>query len=84
MVHPHMNMTIYPILGHIISHSYLVTGHLPVRIALPTLINMLLGPKSVSCQLLLDAFLDYASADKRGVFQEALTYGYDDKFPSNI
>lgn len=84
MVHPHMDMATYPILGRIISHGYLVTGHLPVRIALPTLINMLLGPKSVPCQLLLDAFLDYISAHERSVFREALRYGYEGRFPSSV
>ena len=84
MVNPHMKMSIYPILGRIISHGYLVAGHLPVRIALPTLINMLLGPKTVSCQILLEAFLDYISAHERAVFKEALTYDIDGKFSSTI
>lgn len=84
MVHPHMDMTIYPILGRVLSHGYLVTGHLPVRIALPTLINMLLGPKSVSCTILLEAFLDYISSTERAVFKEALTYSADRKFPCAV
>ena len=84
MVNPHMKMSIYPILGRIISHGYLVAGHLPVRIALPTLINMLLGPKTVSCQILLETFLDYISAHERAVFKEALTYDIDGKFSSTI
>lgn len=84
LVHPHMDMSIYPVLGRVLSHGYHVAGHLPVRIALPTLINMLLGPKTVSCTILLEAFLDYISATERTVFKKALTYGADCKFPSAI
>jgi hypothetical protein len=84
MVHPHMDMSIYPVLGRVLSHGYLVAGHLPVRIALPTLINMLLGPKTVSRTILLEAFLDYISATERTIFKEALTYGTEGKFPGAI
>lgn len=84
MVNPHMDMTIYPILGRILSHGYLVAGHMPVRIALPTLLNMLLGPKNVSPKILIEAFLDYISAAERAVFKEALSYGKECRFPSSI
>jgi len=60
MVHPQMDLGIFPIIGHILSHGYLTAGILPVRITLPTLICMLLGPTaSVSKEVLLDTFLDY-------------------------
>ena len=84
MVNPHMDMTIFPILGCIMSHGYLVCGHLPVRIALPTLVNMLMGPQSVSCKILLQSFLDFISAHERAVFKEALAYSQDGGFPSAI
>ena len=81
MVHPHLDMTIFPILGRILSHGYLVAGHLPVRISLPTLINMLLGPKQVSSQILLESFLDYISSTEIRVFKEALSYQQYDRLP---
>ena len=81
MVHPHIDMMIYPVLGHILSHGYLVSGHLPVRIALPTLINMIMGPIKVTPQVLLDGFLDYISSTERGIFKDALKC-QSDKFPS--
>ena len=56
----------------IISHGYLVTGHFPVRIALPTLLNMLLGPQNVPTHILLEAFLDFVSSHERVVFKQAL------------
>ena len=56
MVNPHIELSVYPIFGRIISHAYLVAGYLPVRITLPNLINILLGPKPLSSQILLEAF----------------------------
>ena len=44
LVHAQTDMGIFPILGKIISHGYLASGYLPVRISLPSLIAMLLGP----------------------------------------
>lgn len=77
-------MTVYPILGRILSHGYLVAGHLPVRIALPTLIGMLLGPKKIAYKILVEAFLDYISAAERAVFKEALAHGTEGRFSASI
>ncbi len=77
LVHPQIDMAVYPILGRILSHGYLVTGFLPVQIALPTLINMLLGPRKVSFQILSEAFLDYISRAERAVFKDALSCNGD-------
>ena len=38
MFHPEMDLTLFNVVGRILSHGYLVSGVLPVRIALPTLI----------------------------------------------
>ena len=35
MVNPHIELSVYPIFGRIISHAYLVAGYFPVRITLP-------------------------------------------------
>ena len=58
-----------------------MSGHLPVRIALPTLINMIMGPIKVTPQVLLDGFLDYISSTERGIFKDARKC-QSDKFPS--
>lgn len=42
MLHPQMDMSALPVIGKMISHGYLSSGFLPVRIALPTLACMLL------------------------------------------
>jgi len=43
MLHPQMDMTVFPTLGKIISHGYLFSGVLPLRIVLPTLVLLLFG-----------------------------------------
>lgn len=73
MVHPQMDLTVFPILARILSHGYLVCGHFPVRIALPTLIAMILGPGvNIDSQIMLDAFLDYISETERSTFRDAI------------
>ena len=84
MVNPHIELSVYPIFGRIISHAYLVAGYLPVRITLPTLINILLGPKPLSSQILLEAFVDYVSAQERLLIKEALLSSTASKFSDNI
>lgn len=67
------DVKVYKILGEIISHGYLVCGHLPVRIALPTLIGMLLGPLTqIPPQLLIGTFLDYISSIEKEKLKSAL------------
>ena len=75
MVHPQTDLTVLPIIGRILSHGYLVIGMLPTRIALPTLIHMLLGPSaSVSRDILLNCFLDYISCSERSTMKLALAH----------
>jgi hypothetical protein len=47
-VHPHMDMIVYPVFGSIVSHGYISTGFLPIRIAFPVLVSCLKGPE---CQI---------------------------------
>jgi len=85
MIHPQMDLGIFPIIGRILSRGYLTVGILPVRITLPTLICMLLGPTaSVSKEVLLDTFLDYISAEERKTIQQALLYRERDTFPHEL
>jgi hypothetical protein len=83
MVHPEIDLKDYAVFGRILSHGYLVSGHLPVRIVLPTLINMILGPTQIPKQILLNAFVDYISATERVTFKEALEFD-GSKFPHNM
>ena len=73
MIHPGLDMTIFPILGRILSRGYLACGMLPVRIALPSLISMVLGPSvTIPSEIIIESFADYVSDVKRRTLKEAL------------
>ncbi len=68
-----------------LSHGYLVTGILPIRIALPTLAAMLLGPSvSLPPNTLLDSFLDYITPFERDTLKRALLQSKCEVFPSEL
>ena len=82
MVHPQIDLSVYSILGRILSHGYLATGILPDRVALPILIQSLLGPGvAISQERLMEAFIDYISVTERNTLKTALNGGYDIAFP---
>ena len=73
MIHPQIDLSVYPILGEILSHGYLTTGTLADKIALPSLIHILLGPGvALPTNITLDAFLDHISATERSLLSKAL------------
>ena len=79
MVHPQTDMSVLPILGRILSHGYLVSDFLPVRIA------MLLGPSTpIARMVLLESFLDFISNVERTIFKRALLHVEDNTFPSIV
>ena len=57
------DLKLLQVMGRILSHGYLVSGFLPVRLSLPCLILMLLGNTNtkISDGVLLEAFLNYIS-----------------------
>ena len=58
---------------------------LPDRIALPTLIQFILGPGvSLPQDILLDAFIDYISATERQTLKTALDGNYSSAFPNHL
>ena len=83
LVHAQTDMGVFPILGKVISHGYLVSGYLPVRISLPSLILMLLGPSaSIPRSILLDALMDYVSENEREKLKSALQCKNTSTFPT--
>ena len=84
MVHPQIDLTVFPILGRILSHGYLVTGFLPVRIALPTLLSILLRPTEVPQDILMNALLDFVTDDERRTIKKALDLKNEQSFPAYI
>ena len=73
MIHPGLDMTVFPILGRILSHGYLACGMLPVCIALPSLIGMVLGPSvAIPSKIIIESFADYVSDVERRSLKDAL------------
>ena len=73
-IYPSTDLAMFSVLGRIISHGYLASEFLPIRISFPSLPSMLLGsaladiPKSFQ----LDALMDYISASERDKLKSAL------------
>ena len=86
MFHPEMDLTLFSVVGRILSHGYLVAGVLPVRVAVPTLISMLLGPgTTISDTILLNTFLDFVSSCERSTLNSALAYSHsENSFPGQL
>ena len=86
LIHPQTDMAILPVIGKVISHGYLASGYLPVRIAMPSLIGILLGAcLDLPHNVLLDVLLDYVSSNERRKLQSALTYSeIESKFPETL
>ena len=84
LIHSQTDMGVFPILGKVISHGYLSSGYLPVRISLPSLIAMFLGPSvNIPRSFLLDALMDYISDNEREKLKIALQYkGTSSSFPT--
>ena len=62
VMHPQVDFTIFPLLGAILSHGFLVSGFLPLRIAFPVLVSLLLGPCTTTPpQQVMEAFIESIS-----------------------
>lgn len=73
ITHPHKDMSMFPRLGLIMSHGYLVCGFLPVKLAFPVIAAVLLGPTvSISSSILVRSFADYLSIHDGAILKEAL------------
>ena len=83
MFHPEKDLTLFSIVGCILSYGYLVAEVLPVRVTVPTLISMLVGPSTtISDTILLNTFLDPCN---RSTLNSALAYSHSEKlFPGQL
>ena len=85
MIHPQLDLTVYPIFGRIISHGYLAVGILPIRIALPSLVCMLLGPSVfIPSHVVINSFIEYVSTSERRILKDALTFDKEGVFPQSV
>ena len=80
-VHPGMDYSLLPLLGCIISHAYLVSGILPVRIAFPCLATILVSQCELPEEVLLTTMINSLSIHDTSVFRQALVE-VRDKLPS--
>ena len=72
-IHPEIDMQVFPIMGCLLSHGFLACSYLPVVIAFPTLVGILLGPTTViPDSILLHVFPDLLSDLEAGVLREAI------------
>ena len=84
VVHPHTPVSKLPTVGAVISHSYLTTGYLPIRIAFPCLAAILLGSSvDIPENFLVEAFVNSLSVHEAGIFKEAFAI-CEKQFPSAL
>ena len=61
VVHPGTDSSSLPVLGCAISHGYVVSGTLPIRIAFPTLAAMLLPHSQLPDEVRINTLIDSLS-----------------------
>ena len=77
VITPQSDLTVFPVLGRILSHGYLATGVLPVRIAFPSLAGMLLGPCKIADEIILVTFQNAISTSETETIRQALSVTTD-------
>ena len=69
---PHIDMSVWPIMGTVVSHAYLACGILPIRIAFPCLSAILLPPGGQLPQnVMVEAFVDCLNHHDASIFNDA-------------
>ena len=69
-VHPHVQMSLFPLVGAIFSHGFMSCGFMPVRLTFPTIA---LGPSvTIPDSVVIVTFQDFLSVHDRSVLQSAL------------
>ena len=73
VLHPHLDMSMLPHMGLILSHGYLLSGVFPTRIAFPALAYVLLGFEvNILEEILVQLLVDTLSSLENSVVKEAL------------
>ena len=72
-IHPGIDMSNLPVLGAILSHVFLSSSFLPIRVAFPILATVLLGPSvKIQDMIIMDTFVDFVSSYEGKILKEAL------------
>ena len=81
--HPHIDIGIlFPVLGTILSHGFLATGMLPVRIAFPVIAAVVLGPMvDISDSAYISSLADNVSLYEGSLLKRAFGVG---SFPQDL
>ncbi len=72
VLHPQVDLGALPVLGKVLSHGYLNSGFLPVRVSFPTLATLLLQPATISAEFLTSAFLQTVSVVESNALKKAM------------
>lgn len=85
-LHPSVDMAAFRTMGTVISHAYLTSGILPIRVAFPCLASMLLGTSSeIPQSQLVAAFTEMLSVHDASVVRNALEMRMQqDSFPPDM
>ena len=76
-----------PTFGAILSHAYIVTGILPIKISFPSLCGMLLNSKSIPDEVFVKSFLNSLNWYEADIVNKAASVvrgGTTDLFPDDI
>ena len=80
----HTDISVFPVLGTVLSHGFLVSNFLPLRIVFPTLAAVLLGPTVlIPDSILVDTFADYLSTYESAFIRDMVIHVRDKK-PSSF
>ena len=71
VLHPNTDLSLLPVIGKIISHGYLSSGFLPVKMAFPTLASLLLQSSEIDDDILMSTFIHAVSAVEAGTLSRA-------------
>jgi len=72
-LHATTDMSVLPLLGQIISHGFLVSGYMPIRVAFPCMAGVLLGLMTdFSSSVLIEAFSESLCSYEAGIIKEVL------------
>ena len=84
-VHPGAQFNCFSSRGAIIMHGNLMTGALPVKIALPVLIKSLLSVSvDLPSDVLVHSFIDYLNPFEAAILRECLTYKGSNCYPDSL
>ena len=81
-VHPNIELSTLSIFGSVMSHAYMVSGVLPIRIAFPCLAHCFIGtnikiPDNIMVASLIDSFSVHDAAVIKVVFEEMVSGSAD-------